>query len=1072
MPHAVHIFQTANFRSRTAGSRWILGPLILFCAFVLLAKCAAASLPEAANPGVLTLAQLRDRADRAGVAERSIQFAGVVRAVVPDRGIVALQDGSTAAVLELPFVDSTVSVGQQLTVETGPCVLSRTRYGVRVSALPVIDNDGLHSQREVSGSVFLKSAGWEPVRVEWFNGPAEFALKLEYEGPDCPRQKVPDSVLRCLPSGDGSTNLQPGLCYRAYEQSDWRFLPDFSWLIPVREGVATNFTPGYRSRDENCGLTFDGFVEIRHPGWYTFHLASDDGARLYLGRPLIACETAPTQGPAIPVPESLEQALSDRGRDSWIELEGEVTYVSQAQRELEMEVVVGGNHVPVTVLEGEGLFSTNLLHGWVRVAGVCKFSQDAPDKRLTGVFVPGPGQVKILGTEDRGEAPGATNELTTAAQVRTLKPAEAARNIPAKVRGVVIYATAGSMVLRDASGGVFIGSRGGRWPRQPGVGEFWECEGTTDPGYFAPVIVADTANFLGYAPLPEPIQPTRDQLMNGNLDAEYAELHGVITSVSTNAITLLTPDGKVTVLGAPDRPLPPLPGSIPDHGSLIGSVVRIRGCFATLVDLQTKQVTPGQIYIYPALVEVEDPSPPDPFALPARQPKDLMWFNARASALLRTKLAGQILYASPGKYFVWDGRTGFRVLANNAAALEPGDFIEAVGFPKLGGPSPVLQEAQIRRTGHAALPPPVEVLPERLLDRGLDSTPVEVRATLISDTLHPGERVLELQNGPRHFVARLRTGPQLPALLAAGCQLKLTGVYASADEDQEQIGATSAPFELLLNSAAGIAVLQSPSWWTLRRAVILVVALAGLLCMAFIWVAQLRRQVEERTAQLKQEIEGRQLVEQRHAIERERTRVAQDLHDELGAGLTEVSMLGSLADTPAISPEAKHRYLDQITQMARSLVTSLDEIVWAVNPNYDSLGSLVSYFSLFAQSFLGLAGITCRLRVAPEIPECPLDARQRHGIFCAFKEALNNVIRHSRATEVRIAFEVIAGELVLTVVDNGCGFEFIAGAPGRDGLAGLSWRMQQLGGRCQITSGPGQGAKIEIHLPLSGIHHG
>lgn len=597
-------------------------------------------------------------------------------------------------------------------------------------------------------------------------------------------------------------------------------------------------------------------------------------------------------------------------------------------------------------------------------------------------------------------------------------------------------------------------------------------QGTTDPGDFSPVVSADKANFLGYAPLPEPIQPTRDQLMNGNLDAEYSELHGVITSVSTNEITLLTPDGKVSVMGIDDRPLPQLPGSIPGGGPLVGSVVRIRGCFATLVDMQTRQVTPGKVYIYPARVEVEDPSPRDPFQLPTRTPSDVMWFNARASALLRTKLSGQVVYSLPGEYFVWDGKTGFRVLANPAPSLNSGDLIEAVGFPKLGGPSAVLQGAQIRKTGYAVLPRPIQVSAERLLDRKLDSTLIKVTAVLISDTIHRGEQILELQSGPRGFVARLKSDAQTLRSLPAGCRLELTGVYSSTDEDQGYMGANATPFELLVNTTADIVVLQRPSWWTIRRAIAVAVGLAGLLCGTFVWIGLLRRKVEQRTMQLKKEIEERQLVEQHRAIEGERIRVAQDLHDELGAGLTEVSLLGSLANTSAVPAETRSRYLDQLTQMARSLVTSLDEIVWAVNPHYDSVPSLVSYFSLFAESFLNLAGIACRLRVADVIPESPLDARQRHGVFCAFKEALNNVIRHSKATEVQIVFEVLNKHLMLSVIDNGCGFEFVAGAPGKDGLTGLCRRLQQLGGNCQIASQPGYGTKIEIRLPLNKTQHG
>src|SRR5438132_9581192 len=146
-------------------------------------------------------------------------------------------------------------------------------------------------------------------------------------------------------------------------------------------------------------------------------------------------------------------------------------------------------------------------------------------------------------------------------------------------------------------------------------------------------------------------------------------------------------------------------------------------------------------------------------------------------------------------------------------------------------------------------------------------------------------------------------------------------------------------------------------------------------------------------------------------MEQERTRVAQDLHDELGAGLTEVGILGSLAKNPSVPAAERERYLDRLTEAARSLVTGLDEIVWAVNPHYDSVASLASYYSLFAQRFLNLAGIACRLHIAEAFPDYPLDSRIRHGTFLAFKEALNNIVRHSGATEVELKIEVAEDRL-------------------------------------------------------------
>ena len=1024
---------------------------------------------ETAPPTLASVAELENVVSEKMPVVRSFRVEGIVRAILPERNLIVVQDASASALFELPALNPVVAVGDQVVLKSEFCRLTRTRHGIKAGTAPVIDNDGIHSRLEKAGSVFLP-AGKNPIHLSWFNGAGVFALNLDYEGPAFSRIKVPSSVLWHSP--DGVTNLSglvQGLQFKNYEGIGWRVLPDFSMLKPVGEGIARNFSVAYRTRSENCALVFDGFIDIEHPGVYTFYLRSDDGSQLDVGRSSVSCEVIGPPSQAIPNPESFEQALAHRDSDRWIEAEGEVAFVSQSQRSLEIELVAGGFHVPVSIIDGTTLFATNLLHRWIRVEGNCEFSHDPADKKLVGIVVPGAAQVKIYdhagGTKDFS----ANNPLTTAAQVRRLKATEALNHIPSKIRGVVIYSTSSTMVLQDASGGVFTGCRAGNWAEQPRLGELWEIQGTTDPGDFSPVVVADSAKYLGEAPLPEPIVPTRDQLMNGNLDAEYGELHGVLTEASKKQITLLTSDGKVTIVGSAERPLPTLPTDVPDGGSLLGSVLRIRGCFATLVDLQTHQVTPGTILLYPALVEVEDPPPSNPFVLPVSKASELMWFDARASALHRTKLSGQLLYTLPGEYFIQDGKAGFRVFASDSPPLQTGDLVEAVGFPKLGGPSPFLQEAQIRKTGHDPLPKPERVSPNQLLAHGRDSTLVQVEASLIGDTFRNDEKVLELQSGPTRFLARVKANPRDKATIPAGCLLGLTGVYVSADEDH--VGASAAPFELLLNSAADIVVIQRPPRLTVERAITVMAIMACALGVTFIWVAMLRRKVDERTAQLKREIEERQLVEQRHAIERERTRVAQDLHDELGAGLTEVSILGSLANTAAVPTETKEQYLDQITQMARSLVTSLDEIVWAVNPHYDSAASLASYFSLFAESFLKLAGIACRFHVAADIPDYPLDSKVRHEVFCAFKEALNNVVRHSGATEVQIGFEVTGPKLMLSVIDNGRGFESVAASPGRDGLTGLRQRMRQLGGDCEITSQPGHGTKIEFHLPSNGVQH-
>src|SRR5262249_10602452 len=156
-----------------------------------------------------------------------------------------------------------------------------------------------------------------------------------------------------------------------------------------------------------------------------------------------------------------------------------------------------------------------------------------------------------------------------------------------------------------------------------------------------------------------------------------------------------------------------------------------------------------------------------------------------------------------------------------------------------------------------------------------------------------------------------------------------------------------------------------------------------------------------------------------HALERERARIARDIHDDLGASLTRISMLsesvrGELETIPAAAGE-----VEQIHSTAREITRAMDEIVWAVNPKYDTLDSLAAYLSRFAQQYLGAAGIRCRLKVPVQLPTLALSAEVRHNVFLAFKETLNNVVKHAQASQVFVSLELRPTEFVLVVVDDG-----------------------------------------------------
>lgn len=245
-----------------------------------------------------------------------------------------------------------------------------------------------------------------------------------------------------------------------------------------------------------------------------------------------------------------------------------------------------------------------------------------------------------------------------------------------------------------------------------------------------------------------------------------------------------------------------------------------------------------------------------------------------------------------------------------------------------------------------------------------------------------------------------------------------------------------------------------------------VTILAALLFAAAMWIRSLHRLVEERSTRLSSEIRERERAERDRSLAEERSRIARDLHDELGVGLTEIGLQGDLATDPETRDDDRGQFVSNMSRRSRSLVASLDEIVWAVNPAHDHPMALGEYFSQFAHELLPQAGIRCRQNIAQEWPSVTLGSEQRHELFVAFKEALNNVVKHSGATEVRLEIKLADGRLIVRIEDNGRGFAAPAGEISHNGLHNMNQRLSRIGGECQIQSEPGKGTTVTFHLPI------
>jgi len=215
------------------------------------------------------------------------------------------------------------------------------------------------------------------------------------------------------------------------------------------------------------------------------------------------------------------------------------------------------------------------------------------------------------------------------------------------------------------------------------------------------------------------------------------------------------------------------------------------------------------------------------------------------------------------------------------------------------------------------------------------------------------------------------------------------------------------------------------------------------------------------------QIHSRQRVENQRAMEQERARIAQDLHDELGSGITEISMLATVAGSASAPGNGQGGHLEEIGDRARRMVTALDEIVWAMNPKHDSLMSLASYSCLYADRLLKLANITCQLKGAVDLPDRMVSSVHRHEFFLAFKEAITNVIRHSGASEVRLGVQLIGNRLRLSIADNGHGLDGDTAPRSGNGLVNMRARLRKMGGRFEIASQKGRGTTVRFYVPLN-----
>ncbi|HZF00285.1 MAG TPA: sensor histidine kinase [Methylomirabilota bacterium] len=278
------------------------------------------------------------------------------------------------------------------------------------------------------------------------------------------------------------------------------------------------------------------------------------------------------------------------------------------------------------------------------------------------------------------------------------------------------------------------------------------------------------------------------------------------------------------------------------------------------------------------------------------------------------------------------------------------------------------------------------------------------------------------------------------------------GVYQFCVEEVDIFGVPTG-VKTSLEVRVRVPLWQTPWFWVAVAATLISASAVGI---RYVASKKMRREVLR--------------FKQLRALEQERLRIARDIHDDLGARVTQISMLSAMAPENSGFPQNAREDFDRISSMSRDLITALYETVWAVNPENDSLYAVGNYLRQMTGQLCEPAQLRCRFHI-PTLPrDVQISSQTRHNIIMAVKESVHNVIKHANASELNVHVTFARKLLTISIQDDGRGFNLASHLPG-NGLANLKRRMEDMGGSCIIESRHGHGTSINLCLKVEEVNN-
>jgi signal transduction histidine kinase len=701
-------------------------------------------------------------------------------------------------------------------------------------------------------------------------------------------------------------------------------------------------------------------------------------------------------------------------------------------------------------------------------------------------------------------APSANEILTNAANVLSLSAAEAKREIPVSIKGVVTAAETnwnGKFFVQDATAGVFVDNKGNP---QPMPGDLVQVWGVSHPGGYAPIIGKPHWKKLGTAPLPKAKPVTIEQLMSGSEDSQRVEISGIVRDARAEGSKCMI---ELAVGGYRIRAWPPIGQSI-NPEALIGAKVSIKGTAAASFNAPLRHFITVVMFVPRASdFSVEEPAASNPFDEPLTPLNGIAQYRRNSLLVNRVHVKGVVTYQRKGEdVFLQDSTGGLQVKSSQNMDFFPGEVVEAVGFPGVENYLPVLEDAVFKQTSQSRtnlIPEPVTAadllkglyhgdfvsLKGKLIDRWIRRTELPFR--------NPNgiKTILVLQTTNLVFTAEKETTEQNSSLasIPIGSLIKVSGIsFLQSDEDGK-----IKSVQILLPKSSDVQILSRPGWFTPQHLLTTLAIISALLVLVISWSVmiskrnsflnylvtekeeaqkelqeahdQLDERVKERTAQLKFEMTARKESEvQFKAILNERTRLAQELHDTLEQTMTGIALqLDTTAKLFNKSPNGANYHLELARNLMRQSQVDLRRSVWDLRSRALEQFNLATALLTSSRQLVDGTGIQVEIEskgITAALPEIVEENLLRIG-----QEALSNVVKHSKAGSAKIELEHGEQKVVLQVKDDGIGFtpgNHAGPNEGHFGLLGITERTKRLGGSLAITTAPGEGTIIRVEIPF------